>query len=60
VYIRVSNGLSASDLVERLAQRKVRVLAAGLDTVRAVTHYTISPKQIDQAAAAFSESVRPD
>ncbi len=60
VYIRVVNGLSASDLVERLARRKVRVLAAGLDTVRAVTHYPIGPEQIDQAAVAFSESVRPD
>jgi threonine aldolase len=59
VFIRAdSRRLSAAQLVQRLEQRNVRVLATGVDTIRAVTHFPIDPDKIDRAATAFRQSLR--
>ena len=43
----VKPGRSAADLVAALQKQGVRMLAAGLRTIRAVTHYEVTAKDID-------------
>ena len=43
----------AAEIVTRLAEQGIRVLATGPDQIRAVTHYGISPEDIVRALAAF-------
>jgi threonine aldolase len=53
VIFRVS-AMSAADLVSRLAERGVHVLATGPDEIRAVTHLHINADDIDNALAALA------
>jgi threonine aldolase len=54
----VKPGLSAAELVARLQAEGVRMLAAGPRTIRAVTHYEVTAKDIDAALAAMARVMR--
>ncbi len=54
----VKPGLSAAGLVADLQKEGVRMLAAGPRTVRAVTHYEVSSKDIDYALAVAARVTR--
>jgi threonine aldolase len=49
---------TAADVVGRLEQRGVRVLATGPDRIRAVTHLDVSRTQIEAAIEAFRSVLR--
>ncbi len=44
---------SAAEIVDRLSERGIKVLATGPDQIRAVTHHGIAPAEIDQALSTF-------
>ena len=47
--------LTASQVVERLAERGVKIGKAGHNTFRLVTHYWIDDEAVERAVAAFGE-----
>jgi len=49
------SGMPAAELVGRLGDAGVRVLATGPDTIRAVTHLDVDAGQIDRAVEAFAD-----
>ena len=46
--------MAARDLVERLREAGVRVLATGAETIRAVTNLNVSAEDIEETVAAFA------
>lgn len=54
----VKPGLSAAELVAGLQREGVRMLASGPRTIRAVTHYEVSAKDIETALAAMDRVMR--
>ncbi len=48
---------SAAEIVDRLSERGIKVLATGPDQIRAVTHFGITTEAIEQALAAFRRCV---
>ena len=54
----VKPGLSAAELVAALQKEGVRMLAAGPRKIRAVTHYEVTPKDIDSALDAMATVMR--
>jgi threonine aldolase len=58
VFFRITrNGLTAEMLAQRLAEKGVRLLAAGPGLCRAVTHYQISAVDIEDALKAVDETM---
>ena len=53
VYIKVTGDISAEQVVEKLAELDVHVLALGDDLLRAVTHIHITDEDIDNSINAF-------
>lgn len=51
-------GVSASDFVNLLGKEGVKVLSLGPKSIRAVTHYGITLKDIDQVAEAFNKVLK--
>jgi hypothetical protein len=47
--------MAVAELVKRLDDQGVRMLPVGPDRIRAVTHYHITPDDIDYALGAFSK-----
>ena len=59
VYFDVAKpGLNAADLVSALHKEGVRMLAAGPRTIRAVTHYEVTGKDIDYALKIISAIIK--
>jgi threonine aldolase len=59
VYFDVAKpGLNAAELVAALQKEGVRMLAAGPRTIRAVTHYEVTEKDIDYALAAAARVMK--
>jgi threonine aldolase len=59
VYFEViRENLTVEDLVKRLEEQGVRMLPVGPGRIRAVTHYHITPEDIDYALGAFSEVLK--
>jgi threonine aldolase len=59
VYFEViREDLTVEDLVKRLEEQGVRMLPVGPGRIRAVTHYHITPEDIDYALGAFSEVLK--
>ncbi len=58
VYMDLSPGLQAAHVVRKLQEEGVRVLAAGPNRLRAVTHYGITAKDVEVALAAFRKVFR--
>jgi threonine aldolase len=59
VYFNVAKpGLNAAELVAALQQEGVRMLAAGPHTIRAVTHYEVTEKDIDYALAGAARVMK--
>jgi threonine aldolase len=59
VYFDVAApGLSAAELVGGLQKEGVRMLAAGPRTIRAVTHYQVTPADIDYALKVTARVMR--
>jgi len=56
----VKPGLSAAELVAALQKEGVRMLAAGPRTIRAVTHYEVTEKDIDYALEATGSVMRQE
>ena len=54
----VKPGLSAAELVAALQKEGVRMLAAGPRTIRAVTHYEVTSKDIDYALDVMATVMR--
>jgi threonine aldolase len=54
----VKPGLSAAELVAALQKSGVRMLAAGPRTIRAVTHYEASGKDIDHALEVMARAMK--
>jgi threonine aldolase len=57
VIFRVTEGISATDLVARLKARGVLVSAVGPDAIRLVTHYDVSRSACVTASEALTEEV---
>ena len=56
VYFEVkSDDMSVADLVKRLEDQGVRMLPVGPGSIRSVSHYHITPDDIDYALGAFSK-----
>lgn len=55
VYMDLTSGISGKEAVRKLEAAGVRVLAAGSNRLRAVTHYQISARDVDKAVAIFHE-----
>jgi threonine aldolase len=56
VYFEVKrDDMTVAELVKRLEDRGVRMLPVGPDRIRAVTHYHITPDDIDYALGVFSK-----
>jgi threonine aldolase len=56
VYFEVKrDDMSVAELVQRLEEQGVRMLPVGPGRIRAVTHYHITPDDIDYALGAFSK-----
>ena len=56
VYFNLdSNTVTADQLVKRLDAKGIKILALGPKRLRAVTHYSISSDDIDQALCVFAE-----
>ncbi len=53
VYINVIGNLTANQVVEKLAEHDVQVLALGNDLLRAVTHIHITDEDINNSINAF-------
>jgi len=53
VYIKVIGNINAEQMVEKLAEHDVHVLALGDDLLRAVTHIHITDEDIDNSINAF-------
>jgi threonine aldolase len=51
-------GLTATDLVSALHKEGVRMLAAGPRTIRAVTHYEVTAKDIEYALKIISQIIK--
>jgi threonine aldolase len=59
VYFEITReGMTAADLVERLAGDGVRMLASGPRKVRAVTHYEVTAAGIEQALKAAAKVMK--
>ncbi len=59
VYFEVKReNLAVEELVERLEKQGVRMLPVGPGRIRAVTHYHITPDDIDYTLGAFSKVMR--
>jgi threonine aldolase len=59
VYFDVTKpGLGATELVAALKREGVRVLAAGPRSIRAVTHYEVTKKDIDVALEVIARTMR--
>ena len=59
VYINLHHrAIDAPGLARAMSNRGVRVLATGPATLRAVTHYHISPSDVEKAANTFAEALR--
>lgn len=58
VYIDLDR-LSPQEVIGRLAENNVRVLASGPQQLRAVTHHPITGTDMDRAADAFSRAMKP-
>nr|MBL0714405.1 threonine aldolase [Desulfobacterales bacterium] len=59
VYVNfTSPAPPAAEVVARLGEKDVRVLATGPDQIRAVTHYGISEDDIERALTAFTEVIK--
>jgi len=59
VYFNTTpGGLSADDLVKRLAARGVRVLSVGSNRLRVVTHYGVTTEDIDHALGVLAEVMK--
>jgi threonine aldolase len=54
----IQQGLIAAELVDRLQQKGVRVLAAGPRTLRAVTHYEVTAPDIEYALSVMAKAMR--
>ena len=54
----IQQGLIAAELVTRLQQKGVRVLAAGPRTLRAVTHYEVTAPDIEYALSVMAKAMR--
>jgi threonine aldolase len=54
----VKPGLNAAELVAALQKEGVRMLAAGPSTIRAVTHYEVTAKDIDYALDVIATAMR--
>jgi threonine aldolase len=54
----VKPGLSAAELVAALQKEGVRMLAAGPRRIRAVTHYEVTPKDINYALGVMATVMR--
>jgi threonine aldolase len=58
VYFEViREDLTVEDLVKRLEEQGVRMLPVGPGRIRAVTHYHITPEDIDYALGVFSKAM---
>ena len=57
VFFRLADDvpLTAFEVVERLKQKNIWVGVLGTSRFRAVTHYWITPKHIEQVVAAFRD-----
>jgi threonine aldolase len=53
----VKPGLSAAELVAALQKEGARMLAAGPRTIRAVTHYEVTSRDIDYALEAMARVI---
>ena len=59
VYFEViREDLTVEDLVKRLEEQGVRMLPVGPGRIRAVTHYHITPDDIDYALTSFSKILK--
>jgi threonine aldolase len=58
VYIELDR-LSPQEVIARLAETGVRVLASGPHQLRAVTHHPLTGAEMDRAAEAFSQAMKP-
>lgn len=54
----IQQGLNAAELVARLQQKGVRMLAAGPRTLRAVTHYEVTAPDIEYALSVMAKAMR--
>jgi threonine aldolase len=54
----IQQGLIAAELVARLQQKGVRMLAAGPRTLRAVTHYEVTAPDIEYALSVMAKAMR--
>ncbi len=59
VYMELSADLSAPETAQKLERAGVRVLASGPRRLRAVTHYGITAKDVDQAVETFWKIFEP-
>jgi threonine aldolase len=53
-----AQGMTAEDLVKKLAARGVRVLSTGPTRLRAVTHYGITANDVDQTLSALAGAMQ--
>jgi threonine aldolase len=53
-----AQGMTAEDLVKKLAARGVRVLSTGPTRLRAVTHYGITADDVDQTLSALAAAMQ--
>ncbi|NPA90051.1 MAG: low-specificity L-threonine aldolase [Chloroflexi bacterium] len=58
VYVDVTTGATAAEVVQRAEEMGVRVLALGPYRIRAVTHYGITEADIDRALDIFDHIAR--
>jgi len=59
VYFEVKrDDMTVAELVKRLNDRGIRMLPVGPGRIRAVTHYHITPDDIDYALASFSKVLK--
>jgi threonine aldolase len=56
IVVAETVGVSAAEVVERLAGRGVRIVAFGPTTIRATTHRDVSPEDIERAASLVGEA----
>lgn len=54
----IQQGLIAAELVDRLQREGVRMLAAGPRTLRAVTHYEVTARDIEYALSVMAKAMR--
>jgi threonine aldolase len=59
IYFTVTNGMSASELAERLEAEGVRVLPIGPRQLRAVTNYHVTAEDIEYTLGVFQRALAP-